>query len=108
MGRDGALRSSLVALLAAVLLVGACTFSFKKMMGTYFFGLLGISGILLPDWEFFDRDFSRWVTPMPARRRPPSDRAPDAGRFKFHHLRVTVIATIYGFGLWKWWMFVTS
>ncbi|KAG1334610.1 putative signal peptidase complex-like protein DTM1 [Cocos nucifera] len=81
MGRDGALQSCLVALAAVVIVVGAWTFSFKKMMATYFLGLLGIAGILLPDWEFFDRDFSQWFTPLPAQRGTPSNVDPDAFRF---------------------------
>lgn len=66
MGREEVLRRSLVSLGAAVFLVGLCTFSFKKMVATYIFGILAVCGILLPDWEFFDRDFSQWFTPMPA------------------------------------------
>lgn len=40
--------------------VGLTTRSFKKMMVTYVVGMLGIAGVLLPDWAYFDRDFSRW------------------------------------------------
>ncbi|XP_008795543.2 signal peptidase complex-like protein DTM1 isoform X1 [Phoenix dactylifera] len=108
MGRDGALQSCLVALAVVVIVVGVWTFSFQKMMATYFLGLLGIAGILLPDWEFFDRDFSQWFTPLPARRGAASNLDPDAIRFKFSPLRVAAIAIIYGFGLYKWWMFVIS
>uniref|UniRef100_A0A803N0P1 FBD domain-containing protein n=1 Tax=Chenopodium quinoa TaxID=63459 RepID=A0A803N0P1_CHEQI len=34
------------------------------MMVTYFMGLGGIAGILLPDWEFFDREISKWTQPV--------------------------------------------
>ncbi|OAY64337.1 signal peptidase complex-like protein DTM1 [Ananas comosus] len=105
MGRDAALQTSLVALAAAVVVVGIWTMSFKKMMATYFFGLFGIAGILLPDWEFFDRDFSQWLTPMQTRRSVADS---DAWRFKFYPLRVAVLTTIYGFGLYKWWMYISS
>jgi hypothetical protein len=69
MGRDEMLRRSLVALAAAVLLTGVATASLRKAAATYVFGILAIAGVLLPDWEFFDRDFSQWLTPMPASRR---------------------------------------
>lgn len=29
-------------------------------------------------------------------------------RFKFHPLRVAVLTTIYGFGFYKWWMYISS
>ncbi|XP_020257436.1 signal peptidase complex-like protein DTM1 isoform X2 [Asparagus officinalis] len=80
MGRDEVLRFCLVTLGALMLLVGIATFSFKKVTATYIFGILGISGILLPDWEFFDRDFKEWFSPMPLRRAPNSDRVPQIGR----------------------------
>ncbi|KAL5982195.1 hypothetical protein ACLOJK_016265 [Asimina triloba] len=69
MAGETVLRYSLVFLGALVLGIGIYTMSFKKMIATYVFGLLAISGVLLPDWEFFDRDFSKWLTPMPARDR---------------------------------------
>lgn len=64
MENDAALRFCLLALAALMAVVGLCTFSFKKVMVTYVYGILGIAGLLLPDWEFFDRDFSQWFTPM--------------------------------------------
>ena len=69
MGRDELLRRSLVALAAAVALTGLATASLRKAAATYGFGILAIAGVLLPDWEFFDRDYSQWLTPMPASRR---------------------------------------
>ncbi|KAJ0960966.1 hypothetical protein J5N97_016971 [Dioscorea zingiberensis] len=108
MGRDEALRRSLVALGMAVFVVGIITFSFRKMVITYGFGIAGIGLILLPDWEFFDRDFSQWFTPMPGQRRVGSDRAPDTGRFRLYPLRVFLLAVIYCIGLYKWWMIISS
>ncbi|XP_042377935.1 signal peptidase complex-like protein DTM1 [Zingiber officinale] len=108
MRREAALQASLLALAAVMVLVGIWTFSLKKMLGTYAFGIMGIAGILLPDWEYFDRDFSQWFTPMPARRTPGVATAHDTFRFKFHPLRVTIISLIYGFGLYKWWKFLSN
>ncbi|XP_074573749.1 signal peptidase complex-like protein DTM1 [Curcuma longa] len=107
---QAALQTSLLALAAVMVLVGIWTFSLKKMLGTYAFGILGIAGILLPDWEYFDRDFSQWSTPMPmpARRTPGVALAHDTFRFKFHPLRVTIITLIYSFGLYKWWKFLSN
>ncbi|PKU81204.1 hypothetical protein MA16_Dca018238 [Dendrobium catenatum] len=112
MENDAALRVCLLALAALMAVVGLCTFSFKKVMVTYVYGILGIAGLLLPDWEFFDRDFSQWFTPMTV---PPGSAGNQTarvrsslGRFKFYPLRVTMLATIYCFGLYKWWMFVST
>lgn len=69
MANDVALRSALVWLAAVVVVVGICTFSFKKMIATYAVGILGISGLLLPDWGHFDRDFSRWSSPVASHER---------------------------------------
>ncbi|KAG6496482.1 hypothetical protein ZIOFF_044349 [Zingiber officinale] len=80
MRRESALRTSLLALAALMVAVGIWTFSLKKMLGTYAFGISGIAVILLPDWEFFDRDFSQWFTPMPAQRAPSIDRDADTFR----------------------------
>ncbi|KAF6148730.1 hypothetical protein GIB67_019338 [Kingdonia uniflora] len=78
MADDKVLRHSLVCVGAIVVLIGIYTYSFKKMLVTYVFGLFAVSGILLPDWEYFDRDVSQWVYPMPADRnsanRPGSTR----------------------------------
>ncbi|XVF64780.1 hypothetical protein PTKIN_Ptkin09bG0194100 [Pterospermum kingtungense] len=69
MANDAALRSAIVWLAAIIVLVGICTLSLKKMMITYAFGMVGIAGILLPDWDYFDRDFSRWCYPATTRER---------------------------------------
>ncbi|XP_020685980.1 signal peptidase complex-like protein DTM1 [Dendrobium catenatum] len=110
MDNDAALRTSLVALAALMAVVGLCSFSLKKVLATYAYGILGIAVLLLPDWEFFDRDFSQWFTPMTVPPGPGANRIvrSGAGRFKFYPLRVAVLSAIYCFGLYKWWMFVSS
>ncbi|XXG61254.1 hypothetical protein AAC387_Pa04g2960 [Persea americana] len=106
MANDAVLRSCLLLVGAVVLLVGIYTHSFKKMFATYFFGLFAIAGLVLPDWEFFDRDFSQWFTPMPAHGNP--SQKSNSTRFRIYPLRMVVLTTIYGFGLYKWWMFITN
>jgi hypothetical protein len=39
------------------------------MIATYVVGVLGIAGVLLPDWGYFNRDFSRWTSPITAEER---------------------------------------
>ncbi|RRT46555.1 hypothetical protein B296_00038074 [Ensete ventricosum] len=107
MGREAALRRSLVALATVMAVVGIWTFSLKKALVTYAFGIVGIAGSLLPDWEYFGRDFSQWFTPMPARRTAAA-RIPGNSRFHLYPLRVLVMTLTYGFGLYKWWMFISS
>ncbi|XP_020594669.1 signal peptidase complex-like protein DTM1 [Phalaenopsis equestris] len=108
MDNDAALRSCLVALAALMVVVGLCSFSLKKVLATYAYGILGIAGLLLPDWEFFDRDYSQWFTPMTVPSGPGANRIARAGRFKFHPLRVALLSAIYCFGLYKWWKYVSS
>ncbi|XP_074566799.1 signal peptidase complex-like protein DTM1 [Curcuma longa] len=105
MRRETALQTSLLSLAALMAVVGICTWSVKKMLGTYAYGIVGIGGILLPDWEFFDRDFSEWFKPMTVRR---NDADSGNWRFKLYPLRVTMLTLIYSFGLYKWWMFISS
>lgn len=69
MANDAALRNSLLCLAAIIVVVGICTQSVKKMMFTYVLGVLGIAGILPPDWDFFNREFSRWGYPVTAEER---------------------------------------
>ncbi|XP_010267769.1 PREDICTED: signal peptidase complex-like protein DTM1 [Nelumbo nucifera] len=109
MANDAVLRSSLLFLGAVVLLVGAFTYSFKKMIVTYFSGLFAIAGLLLPDWEFFDRDFSQWFYPMTTEQGDAnsSQRSKSTG-FRIYPLRIILYTTVYGFGLYKWWMFVSN
>ncbi|XP_058096819.1 signal peptidase complex-like protein DTM1 isoform X4 [Magnolia sinica] len=106
MADDSVLRYSLVLLGAVVLGIGMCTLSFTKMIATYVFGLLAISGLVLPDWEFFDRDFYQWLSPMPAR--DPSTPAYRPARFRIYPMRLVLFTTVYGFGLYKWWNFITN
>ena len=42
------------------------------MMATYVLGVLGIAALLLPDWDYFNRDFSRWPYPVTAEERANS------------------------------------
>ncbi|KAG5031284.1 hypothetical protein JHK85_015266 [Glycine max] len=72
MANDAALRSSLLWLAAVILVVGICTHSLKKMMTTYVLGVLGIAAVLLPDWDYFNRDFSRWPYPVTSEERANS------------------------------------
>lgn len=64
MANDTVFRSCLLLLAAVVVVVGLYTVSFKKMVATYLFGMFGIAGILLPDWDFFDRPVSQWTSPV--------------------------------------------
>ncbi|KAG5512975.1 hypothetical protein RHGRI_016679 [Rhododendron griersonianum] len=59
-----AFRWALVWLAAIVVVIGLYTHSWNKMMATYLLGMLGIMGVLLPDWDFFDRPFSHWNSPI--------------------------------------------
>ncbi|XP_030542698.1 signal peptidase complex-like protein DTM1 [Rhodamnia argentea] len=109
MTNDAALRSSLVWLAAAMVVVGLWTHSFKKVAATYGAGVLGIAGVLLPDWDYFDRDFSRWTTPVSAEERAAiSSHRSRFPRFRIYPLRAVMYACVYGFGLYKWWVFVSG
>ncbi|XP_010676503.1 signal peptidase complex-like protein DTM1 [Beta vulgaris subsp. vulgaris] len=107
MGDDVALRRCLVWLAMVVIIVGFYTHSFKKMVVTYFMGLAGIGGVLLPDWDFFDRDFSEWTQPVSVDEIKRSDVLRlGSTRFRFYPLRTVIYAVVYGFGLYKWWTYV--
>ncbi|XP_044475086.1 signal peptidase complex-like protein DTM1 [Mangifera indica] len=110
-GNDEALRSSLIWLAVVMLIVGICTQSLKKMLVTYVVGVLGIAGILLPDWDFFDRDFSRWCYPVTAEERAfalAQRQVSLLRRYRIYPVRLVVYTIIYGFALYKWWMFVSN
>jgi len=79
MSNDAVLRTSLLWLAALILAVAVFTHSFKKMMVTYVFGVLGIAALLLPDWDYFNRDFSRWPYPITAEERANSPHAQGSG-----------------------------
>ena len=51
-------------LAVVMVVVGIWTLSFKKVIVTSVLGVLGIAGLLLPDWDYFDRDYSRWFSPV--------------------------------------------
>lgn len=108
MANDAILRTSLLCLAAFVVLVGVCTHSYKKMVATYLFGLFAIAGVVLPDWDFFDRDFSRWFYPVTMEERRVLAAAPRSGlaRFRIYPIRFIMYTTVYGFVLYKWWMYV--
>ncbi|KAL2518073.1 peptidase [Abeliophyllum distichum] len=57
-------RSSMIWLAAIIVLMGLYTQSLQKMVATYFFGMFVICGVLLPDWEFFNRSVYQWCTPV--------------------------------------------
>ncbi|VYS48004.1 unnamed protein product [Arabidopsis thaliana] len=69
MGNEAALRSSMVGLAVVMVVVWLWTQSLKKTVVTYAVGISLIGGILLPDWDFFDRSFSRWGYPVTAEER---------------------------------------
>ncbi|PKI73904.1 signal peptidase complex-like protein DTM1 isoform X1 [Punica granatum] len=110
MADDTALRSALVWLAVVMAVVGLGTHSFKKMFVTYVLGMLGIVGILLPDWDYFDRDFSKWTTPVTGEERAAiaSARRSGLSRFRIYPLRLVIYTTVYGFGLYKWWQYVSG
>ncbi|KAJ0024385.1 hypothetical protein Pint_08341 [Pistacia integerrima] len=110
-GNDGTLRSSLIWLAVVMVIVGVCTQSLTKIMVTYVVGILGIAGILLPDWDFFDRDFSRWCYPVTAEERASAVAQRQVSllrRYRIYPVRLVVYTIIYGFALHKWWMFVSN
>ncbi|KAI4307392.1 hypothetical protein L6164_030590 [Bauhinia variegata] len=109
MANDAALRSSLLLLAAIILVVGICTQSVKKMITTYVLGVLGIVGILLPDWDYFNRDFSRWGYPVTAEERASlSPHGSGFLRFADSPLRLVAYTAIYGYAVYKWWDYVSS
>ncbi|PSS31636.1 Signal peptidase complex-like protein [Actinidia chinensis var. chinensis] len=108
MPADPALRSSLLWLAAIVVVTGLYTQSLKKMGATYLVGILAIAGVLLPDWDFFDRPVSQWCSPIsvdlhdtPQTPKPPT-------RFKFYPVRLVIYTAVYGFAFYKWWMFISN
>ncbi|GMY17287.1 signal peptidase complex-like protein DTM1 [Fagus crenata] len=109
MANDAVLRSSLIWLAAIIVVVGINTQSFKKMMGTYLVGVLGIAGVLLPDWGYFSRDFSRWTSPVTAEERASQiAKGSESKRFKIYPIRLAIYTTVYGFALYKWWIFISK
>ncbi|XP_057440079.1 signal peptidase complex-like protein DTM1 [Lotus japonicus] len=109
MANDAALRTSLLWLAALILVVGICTNSFKKMMVTYVLGVAGIGGVLLPDWDYFNRDFSRWPYPVTSEEREASlHQGSGFLRFANSPLRVIGYIGVYGYAIYKWWEYVSG
>ncbi|GAB4861221.1 hypothetical protein Ancab_036379 [Ancistrocladus abbreviatus] len=109
MGKEAALRTCLVWLAVVIAVVGVFTHSLKKMAVTYFVGMVGIAGVLLPDWEFYDRDVSLWFQPITVDEiQPNAVQRPGSYRFRFYPIRTVIYGTVYGFGLYKWWTYVSQ
>ncbi|KAL8215564.1 hypothetical protein R6Q57_022401 [Mikania cordata] len=107
MADDAALRRSLICLAALMVFIGLYTYSLKKMMVTYLFGMFAIAGIVLPDWEFFDRPISQWTSPLSVPQMLPHT-PPSPTRFRFYPIRTIIYTTIYGYGFYKWWTYISS
>ncbi|KAI5654825.1 hypothetical protein M9H77_32012 [Catharanthus roseus] len=110
---DAVFRSSVASLAVIVVIVGLYTFSLKKMLATYLFGMFAVCGVILPDWEFFDRSFSQWCTPINVESVHSLPSAPGnyqnaSTRFKMYPIRMAVYAMVYGFVFYKWWMIVSK
>ncbi|KAI5597798.1 hypothetical protein POPTR_002G096700v4 [Populus trichocarpa] len=107
MANDAALRTSLVWLAVVMVVVGIWTLSFKKVIVTYVLGVLGIAGVLLPDWDYFDRDYSRWFSFV-----SEQDKLALALRSGFRlwisPLRLVVYTAVYGYALYRWWLFISE
>ncbi|XP_054789192.1 signal peptidase complex-like protein DTM1 [Prosopis cineraria] len=111
MATDAALKTCLLWLAAVIAVVGLSTHSALKMLLTYILGVLGIAGVLLPDWDYFNRHFSRWPHPVTARERAallPHPHASPFLRFASSPLRVTAYAAIYGYAIYRWWGYVSD
>ncbi|KAF7829941.1 signal peptidase complex-like protein DTM1 [Senna tora] len=109
MANDAALRASLLSLAAVIVVVGIFTHSPMKMLATYAFGVLAIAAVLLPDWDYFNRDFSRWPYPVTAEERASHlSRSSGFSRFASSPLRLIAYGAIYGYGLYKWWDYVSK
>ncbi|KAL8130821.1 signal peptidase complex-like protein DTM1 [Apium graveolens] len=109
MANDAVFRSSVICLTVVILGVGIYTQSLKKMMGTYVFGMLGLCGILLPDWDYFDRPVSQWCSPITLTNKIHSTAPPSStSRFKVYPVRLLLYTIVYMYGFYKWWMFISS
>ncbi|CAF1930239.1 unnamed protein product [Brassica oleracea var. botrytis] len=110
MTNEAALRSSMVGLALVMVLVWLWTQSLKKTVITYAIGVSLIAGIVLPDWDFFDRSFSRWTYPVTAEERAAalSRKSQSSSRFSVYPMRMVVYVTAYGYAVYRWWMFVTK
>ncbi|CAM8972082.1 hypothetical protein QQ045_029035 [Rhodiola kirilowii] len=108
MANDTVLRVALVMLAAGVLLTGFYTHSFSKMMVTYMFGICGIAGVLLPDWTYFNRDFNKWFSPVDLNEDVLQQSHKSVWqKWNIYPLRLIVYATVYWYGVRKWWEIVS-
>ncbi|KAK4374383.1 hypothetical protein RND71_005060 [Anisodus tanguticus] len=96
---------SVACLAVVIVFIAWYTQSLQKMMATYFIGMLGIIGVLLPDWESFDQSMSQWGTPL----KVDEFTVESCGsvRFRFYPVRMVIFTIVYGLGLYKWWMFIS-
>lgn len=119
MANEAVFRSSVICLAVVILGVGIYThYSLKKMMATYVLGMVGLCGILLPDWDYFDRPISHWSSPITTTSlninkihstTAPAPSSSSTTRFKYlYPMRVVMYAIIYSYGLYKWWMFISN
>ncbi|XP_033508903.1 signal peptidase complex-like protein DTM1 [Nicotiana tomentosiformis] len=109
MNNETIFRTSVSCLAAIIVLIGLYTQSFYKMVATYLFGMLAICGVILPDWEFFDRSVSHWCTPVTVNDFTNKSPGPfTSTRYKFYPVRSVVYAIVYGFGLYRWWIYISS
>ncbi|XP_057533417.1 signal peptidase complex-like protein DTM1 [Amaranthus tricolor] len=109
MADDAVFRRCLLCLAVVIIVVGYNTLSFKKMLVTYFVGLAAISGVLLPDWDFFDRDPFQWTYPLTVDQINRSDVLRNGStRFRFYPIRTMIYGVVYAFGFYKWWTYVTQ
>ncbi|CAH8326673.1 unnamed protein product [Eruca vesicaria subsp. sativa] len=110
MTNEAALRSSMVGLAVVMVLVWLSTQSLNKTVVTYAIGVSLIAGIVLPDWDFFDRSFSRWTYPVTAEERAAalSRKSQPSSRFRVYPMRMVVYGTVYGYAVYRWWRFVTK
>ncbi|GJV26707.1 signal peptidase complex-like protein DTM1 [Tanacetum coccineum] len=77
--------------------------------------MFGIGGIVLPDWEFFDRPVSEWTSPLSVAHMPPANSPPTPSSgsmmnlvFKFYPVRTIIYIMVYGFAFYRWWMYIST
>ncbi|MED6204104.1 hypothetical protein PIB30_005830 [Stylosanthes scabra] len=108
MANDGSLKTSLLCLAALIFIVVLFTHSLNKMLVTYIVGILGIAGLLLPDWDYFNRDFSRWTSPVTTNERAAFGQLSEFQRFACSPLRVITYGVVYAYAMYKWWEYISS
>nr|GMD91231.1 signal peptidase complex-like protein DTM1 [Ipomoea batatas] len=111
MNNEAIFRVMLCWLAAAAVFTGIYTHSFKKTAATYIFGMFAICSVLLPDWEYFDRDVTHWLTPVTVDHDPRPEsmgKSSSPARFRLQPVRMAVYITVYGLAFYKWWNFIIS